>query len=292
MAPNGGRSSLTAPPPGEGRRPKAFPVRDLAIRAGKVVHLTAWDPSATPGFRGDKDDGLAEIDRLKKRLEPLQELLHADPQRGLLVVLQGMDTAGKDGTIRRVFEGVNPQGVRVAQFGVPTPEEHAHDFLWRAHQKTPRRGEIVIFNRSHYEDVLVARVHELVPKPVWEKRYEEIDEFERGLTVEGTTILKFYLHIDADEQRRRLTERLNDPTKQWKLSLSDIEERKLWPKYMAAYEEMLERTSTAWAPWYLVPSNHRWYRDLVVIHVVVAVLESMGLKYPKLAKELRSAKIR
>jgi PPK2 family polyphosphate:nucleotide phosphotransferase len=201
-----------------------------------------------------------------------------------------MDTAGKDGTIRAVFEGVNPQGVRVANFKVPSPNELAHDYLWRVHAQTPARGELVIFNRSHYEDVLVVRVHELVPQEVWKKRYGQIVEFERMLVEEGTTILKFYLHIDQEEQKKRLIERIDDPTKQWKFNPGDLDERKLWVQYMDAYEEMLEKTSTKSAPWYAIPSNANWYRDLVVARVIVDTLKGFKMEYPHPAENLAQYK--
>jgi PPK2 family polyphosphate:nucleotide phosphotransferase len=255
-------------------------MKQYRIEPGRSVRLREWDPDDTSGFKGKKADGLAELSRLRDRLESLQETLYAERKHKVLVVLQGMDTAGKDGTIKRVFEGVNPQGVRVAHFGVPSQEERDHDFLWRVHKQVPGNGELVIFNRSHYEAVLVERVHKVVPKEVWQRRYELINEFERGLAEEGTSILKFYLHIDADEQKKRLLDRLRDPTKQWKFNPSDLPERKLWPEYMKAYEEALQRTSTEWAPWYLVPANHHWFRDLVVSTVLVGRLEDLHLRYP------------
>ena len=189
-----------------------------------------------------------------------------------------MDTSGKDGTIRHVFEGVNPQGVRVAGFKVPTPEEMDHDYLWRVHQQTPGKGEIVIFNRSHYEDVLVVRVHQLVPEQVWRKRFDQINAFEQQLSEEGTIILKFFLNIDLDEQKQRLLDRLDDPTKHWKFNPGDLKERALWKDYQAAYEDVLEKTSKPWAPWYVVPANKKWYRDLVISSVLVETLKKTG--YP------------
>ena len=195
-----------------------------------------------------------------------------------------MDASGKDGTIRRVFEGVNPQGVRVAKFGPPTPEELEHDFLWRVHKEVPRKGEIVIFNRSHYEGVLVERVHRLVPERAWKARYEQINDFERLLIGGGSTILKFFLNIDEEEQKKRLQERLDDPTKNWKFSLSDLPERGRWAEYMRAYKDAIERTSTKDAPWFVVPSNHGWFRDLLVCTEIVRALEAMRLHYPRLPK--------
>lgn len=250
------------------------------VKPGTLVDLARHDPDATTGFRGGKADAQRALDKLTARLEPLQELLWAEHRHRVLVVLQGMDTSGKDGTIRHVFEGVNPAGVRVAAFKVPTPEERAHDFLWRVHPKVPGDGELAIFNRSHYEDVLVVRVHDLVPPPVWKARYGQINDFEKLLAESGTTILKLFLHIDADEQLERLQARLDDPTKLWKFRRQDLEERKLWDAYIAAYQEALSRTSTASAPWYVVPSNKKWYRNLVVATVLVETLEGLKMRYP------------
>ena len=235
-----------------------------------------------PGaFDGDKHDARDEFERLNERLEELQELLYAEQRHKVLVVLQAMDTGGKDGTIRHVFEGVNPQGVKVASFKVPTLEELAHDYLWRVHKRTPGSGEIVIFNRSLYEDVLVVRVHELVHKKVWSRRYQQINDFERMLAEEGTTILKFYLHIDLEEQKERLQARLDEPHKRWKFSIGDLKERKRWPEYMRAFEDVLSKTSTDWAPWYIIPANRKWYRNLVVSSVLVKALEKLDMQYPQ-----------
>jgi PPK2 family polyphosphate:nucleotide phosphotransferase len=261
------------------------------VRRGKRVALRARDADDTSLFSDGKDAALAETERLRDRLGKLQERLFADHRRRVLLVLQGMDTSGKDGTIRRVFDGVNPQGVRVASFRTPSLKELDHDFLWRVHAQLPGRGEIVIFDRSHYEDVLIVRVHSMVPRDVWSKRFDEINEFERMLAQEGTTILKVFLHIDRNEQRRRLRDRLRDPTKYWKFSLSDVQESRLWPKYRRAYEEALARTSTEWAPWYVVPANRRWYRDLVVSTLLVRALQGLRLKYPPLPVAYRNLKI-
>jgi len=244
------------------------------------VQLSQWDPRDKSAFPGKKRDAKAVFRDLNTRLETLQELLYAENKHKLLIVLQGMDTAGKDGAIRHVFEGVNPQGVKVASFKVPTSQELAHDYLWRVHRHTPGRGEIVIFNRSHYEDVLAVRVHELVPPEVWGLRYEHINAFEKLLTDEGTTILKFYLHIDKAEQKTRLQARLDEPLKRWKFNRGDLKERELWPDYLAAYEEALSRTSTEAAPWYIVPANRKWYRNLVIATVVVETLEGLAMSYP------------
>lgn len=250
------------------------------VAPGSEVDLTAWDPSDSALFDGDKTEGKAAAKASSERLEELQELLYAEGRRKVLVVLQAMDTGGKDGVIRHVFEGVNPCGVKVASFKKPSSRELAHDYLWRVHEHTPARGEIVVFNRSHYEDVLVVRVRELVPREVWARRYDHINDFERMLADEGVTILKFYLNIDADEQKERLQARLDEPHKNWKFSTGDLEERKLWPEYTAAYEEMLGRTSTEWAPWHCVPANRKWYRNLVIGGVVVDALEGLGMSYP------------
>jgi PPK2 family polyphosphate:nucleotide phosphotransferase len=250
------------------------------VEPGKKIKLVERDPKDTGDFKGGKEDGLEAIAELNEKLQALQELLYAEGRHKLLVVLQAMDTGGKDGTIRRVFDGVNPQGVKVASFKVPTAEEMAHDYLWRVHKVVPANGEMVIFNRSHYEDVLVVRVHNYVPKEVWSKRYEQINAFERHLAENGTTILKFFLHISKDEQKERLQARLDDPTKHWKFSLGDLNERKFWDDYQAAYEDVLNKTSTENAPWYVVPADRKWYRDLVISRVLVETLEGLKMKFP------------
>ncbi len=250
------------------------------------VELSAWSPSGPPDLEGKKKQGRSRLAELNRRLEALQELLWADGRHKLLVVLQAMDTGGKDGTIRHVFDGVNPQGVRVAAFKKPTPRELAHDYLWRLHQHTPGDGEIVIFNRSHYEDVLVVRVHNLVPPEVWGQRYRHITEFEKLLTDEGTTVIKFFLHISKQEQKQRLQARLDEPSKNWKFDPGDLAERRLWDDYMAAYEAMLSKTSSEWAPWYLVPADRKWYRNLVVSQVLVETLEGLELRHPPAAEGL------
>ena len=246
------------------------------------MRLGRIDPGDTSGFKGNKADGEKAIDSLTRKLDPLQELLYAEHKHSLLLVLQGMDSSGKDGTIRRVFEGVNPQGVRVAHFGKPSAEELDHDYLWRAHKQTPSKGEIVIFNRSHYESVLVERVHNLVPEDVWSRRYGQIVDFEKMLNEEGTTILKFFLHIDKKTQAKRFQDRLDDPTKHWKFSYLDYNERSYWKDYTRAYEDALAKTSTDRAPWYIVPSDHPRFSDLVVSEAVVEALDGLGMKYPRL----------
>ncbi len=261
------------------------------VKPDQKIHLQDFDPEDTGEYTKDKDKGKQALLELDSQLDTLQELLYAEGKHKILVVLQGMDTSGKDGTIRHVFEGVNPQGVRVASFKVPTPEEAAHDFLWRIHKQTPQKGEIVIFNRSHYEDVLVVRVHGLVPEKIWKKRYEEINHFERMLSEEGTLILKFFLHIDKKEQKERLQARLDDSSKQWKFNPADLKERELWDDYLAAYEDVLNKTSTEVAPWYVVPSNKKWYRNLVVANVLVDALKKLDMKYPAPAEGLADIKI-
>jgi len=261
------------------------------VEPGTAIKLRDRNPNDTSPFDGDKQRAKERLKELNKELEGLQELLYAEHKHRLLVVLQGMDTSGKDGTIRHVFEGVNPKGVRVASFGVPTPLELDHDYLWRIHQKMPAMGEIVIFNRSHYEEVLVVRVHGLVPQKIWKRRYEQINDFERMLSEEGTSILKFFLHIDKKEQKARLQARLDEPQKQWKFQKGDLAERKLWPRYRRAYEDVLERTSTEWAPWHIVPANHKWYRNLVVASIVVDTLRGFDMKFPHTEENLDDAVI-
>jgi PPK2 family polyphosphate:nucleotide phosphotransferase len=256
-------------------------MKDYRVKPGSKVDLSKWDPDDVRGFAGDKKAGEQELLKLNKRLEALQELLYAEHKHKVLVVLQGMDTSGKDGVIRHVFEGVNPQGVRVAAFKQPTEEELRHDYLWRVHQQTPGSGEIVIFNRSHYEDVLVVRVHNIVPPQVWKRRYDHINRFERLLADEGATILKFFLHISPEEQKKRLQERLDDADKQWKFNVGDLAERKLWPDYQLAYEDALSKTSTSYAPWYIVPANKKWRRNLVISTVLVETLEKLKMRYPQ-----------
>ncbi len=251
------------------------------VEPGTKVDLREHDPADRGAFEGSKKDAQEALGRLNARLQELQELLYAEHRHKVLVVLQAMDTGGKDGVIRHVFEGVNPQGVRVASFKVPTPEELDRDYLWRVHRQVPGRGEMVIFNRSHYEDVLVVRVHKLVPPKVWRRRYDQINEFERMLAEEGTTLVKFFLHIDRDEQKKRLQERLDDPHKRWKFRRGDLEERQRWPAYVRAYEDVLSRTSTAWAPWIIVPANREWYRNLVVATVLVETLAGLKMEYPQ-----------
>ncbi len=256
------------------------------IPEGSRLDLAAHDPGGKPGFDGGKKQGRKALDELKPRLADLQRRLWAEGERGLLVVLQALDTGGKDGTIRHVFSGVNPQGVHVRSFGVPTEWELDHDYLWRVHKHTPERGAITIFNRSHYEDVLVVRVKNLVPAERWSRRYEHIRAFERLLTDEGTVIVKFFLHISREEQRQRLQARLDDPTKNWKFRLGDLDDRALWDDYRQAYEDAISETSTDYAPWYVVPADRKWYRNLVVSTVLIETLERMDPRYPEPEEDL------
>ncbi len=253
---------------------------------GSEVRLSEHDPDSQDGFSGDKSDGEAALPELRDRLAELQSKLWAESKHRLLVVLQAMDTAGKDGTIRHVFQGSNPQGIQVVSFGPPTELELAHDYLWRVHPNVPGNGYITIFNRSHYEDVLVVRVRELAPEERWRRRYDHINDFERLLTDEGTTIVKLFLHISSEEQRARLQARLDDPSKRWKFREGDLDDRKLWPKFQTAYEEALSRTSTDNAPWYVVPANRKWYRNLVVSSILIDTMERMNCQFPEPQMEL------
>ncbi len=250
------------------------------VEPGHPAAIAARDPNSKSGFDGGKTEGKEAIRPLRDTLAELQTRLWAESGQKLLVVLQAMDTGGKDGTIRSVFKGVNPQGVRVASFGVPTEAELAHDYLWRVHARTPEDGTITIFNRSHYEDVLVVRVKDLVPEERWRKRFDHIVAFEEMLADEGTTIVKLFLHISKDEQKSRLEARLDKPDKRWKFSVGDVEERKRWDRYMDAYEEAVTRTSTSHAPWYVVPADRKWYRDLVVSTILIETLRDMDPQYP------------
>lgn len=250
------------------------------VAPGSQVDLDEWDPDDHSAFSGGKHKGREHLAMLRKRLAELQRLLWADGKHKVLVVFQAMDTGGKDGTIRKVFTGVNPQGIDVHGFKAPTSEELSHDYLWRVHAHTPASGSLSIFNRSHYEDVLVVRVLGLVPEERWSRRYDHINAFERLLADEGTMVLKFYLHISLEEQAERLRARLNDETKSWKFNKGDLDHRRLWSQYMEAYATALTRTSTDHAPWYVVPANRKWYRNIVVAETIVDALERLEMSWP------------
>lgn len=260
------------------------------VKPGAKIKLKDVDSANTAPYKDKK--AVKELLTLdKKELFSLQELLYAEGKHALLVVLQAMDTGGKDGVIRHVMSGVNPQGCSVASFKVPTPEELAHDYLWRVHKVVPPKRMIGIFNRSHYEDVLVVRVHNLAPKNVWSDRYDQINAFEKHLAENGVTILKFFLYISKQEQKERLQARLDDPAKHWKFALGDLKERALWDDYVAAYEDALNRTSTPWAPWYLVPSDRKWYRNLVVARVILETLRGFDMQWPPAEEDLANVVI-
>ncbi len=249
------------------------------VEPGKKVKLSHWDTAETAGYEG-KARCDAVVQQNVKRLFGLQKLLAASNSYAVLIVLQGMDAAGKDGTIRHVMTGVNPQGCRVSSFKVPNEVEASHDFLWRIHHNIPRMGEIGIFNRSHYEDVLVVRVHKLVPKSLWSERYQEINDFEEMLADNRVLILKFFLHVSKEEQQRRLEQRIEDPTKNWKISPADFKERVYWDDYVAAYEDALTKCSTKWAPWYIIPADKKWFRNLAVSQIIVERMATLKMKYP------------
>src|SRR5579859_1781151 len=254
--------------------------KKFLVKPGKKLKLADHDPDDSHGFTKNMAD--RQLIKHRAKLDQLQELLYAGRQHALLIVLQAMDAGGKDGTIRHVMEGVNPQSCDVASFKAPTALELGHDFLWRVHNVVPIKGSIGIFNRSHYEDVLIARVHKLVPKSVWSKRYDQINDFERMLAENGVKILKFFLHISKDEQKRRFEERIADANKRWKVSPADFEERKLWDQYMTAYEAALSKCSFEWAPWYVIPANKKWFRNCAISQIIVEALESLDMKYPKI----------
>lgn len=250
----------------------------FAPKSGTKIDLGDYDPDFHEDY--DKQAARDEVDRLQEKILDLQERLYAEGKQSLLIIFQAMDTGGKDGVIKKVFSGVNPAGVYVASFKAPSLEELAHDFLWRVHPHTPGKGYIGIFNRSHYEDVLVVRVNGLVPESVWKARYDHINGFERLLADSGTRILKFYLHISKDEQKERLQSRLDNPDKNWKFAVGDLPVRERWNDYMAAYGDALTKCNTDYAPWFIVPANHKWYRDLFVTRMLLETLEAMNPQYP------------
>jgi PPK2 family polyphosphate:nucleotide phosphotransferase len=261
-------------------------VQRYRVTDGKGFELAEWDPADTGDFEGGKNEGRAHLARLTDRLAELQEMFYADGRHKLLVVLQGTDTSGKGGAIRKAFEGLDPAGVHVTSFKAPTEAELAHDFLWRVHPHVPANGQISIFDRSHYEDVLIVRVHDLVPKARWKARYAHIRDFEQMLADEGTVIVKFFLHISKDEQAERLRARLDDPTKNWKFRTGDLDERERWDDYQDAYQEVVRRTAAGHAPWIVVPANRKWYRDLVICQTLIDTLEGLDLHYPQPVEDL------
>jgi len=262
------------------------------VKPGTEVDLDDHDPDDQSAYDGDKGDAVEELESLVERIAELQHVMWAENKHKLLVVIQAMDTGGKDSTIRSIFSGVNPQGVRVANFKAPTDKELEHDYLWRVHAETPESGGIVVFNRSHYEDVLIVRVLGLVPEERWQRRYQHIIDFERLLTDEGTTIIKFYLHISKEEQAERLQDRLDEPEKMWKFNISDLAQRARWNDYMEAFEAALSQTSTAGAPWYVIPANRKWYRNVVIGRIIVNTLEALDMKFPEPEEGLDEVEIR
>jgi PPK2 family polyphosphate:nucleotide phosphotransferase len=270
--------------------PEAPRLADFArYRVEPDARFSLADHDAGDTAGTTKEEIEREYNGLGEQIAGLQEKLFAEEKRSLLVVLQGIDAAGKDGSVKHVLSGTNPAGVRVFSFKQPSLEESSHDFLWRYHHATPADGMIHVFNRSHYEDVLIVRVKDLAPKELWRSRYDSINDFERMLVREGTTIVKFFLHISKDEQLTRFRERLESPHKYWKWSANDLKERELWDEYQQAYEDAVNATSTQWAPWYVVPANHRWYRNYVVARVIAATLSAMDPKFPEPPEDVRRA---
>lgn len=263
--------------------------RNLIPPFGEKFNVSDFDTSRSDGMT--KEEGVEKIAELRVRLNELQDLLYADERFGLLVVLQGIDTGGKDGTIKSVFQEAGPLGCQVVSFKVPTPEELAHPYLWRYQRQTPERGHITIFNRSHYESVLVERVKKIVPKDVWERRYDDINGWEEFLVRNGTEVMKFALLISKDEQRERLQERVDNPRKQWKFRMADLDDRKLWDEYQEAYSDVITKTNTKHAPWHAIPADRKWYRDIVVAEAVIEKLESLDLRYPPVDPEIIGLKV-
>jgi len=266
-------------------------MENYQVKLHQKIDITKdFDPDDYGDWKGKKEKGQEKLIELQQELESLQQVLYAEHKHKILIIIQAMDTAGKDGTIRSVFAGINPQGVHVASFKVPTEIENDHDFLWRVHPKVQGKGELVIFNRSHYEQVLVVRVHKIEPEKVWRRHYKQINDFERLLTETGTTVIKFFLNIDLEEQKKRLLERIDIPEKQWKFNVADIKERGLWPQYMKAYSEAISVTSTKEAPWHIIPANHNWYRNLMVATIVVDKLKSLEMQYPQTTANLKECR--
>ena len=261
-----------------------------AVKPGSRIRLSKLDTRDTAGYES-RESAKKALARNIEKMQELQYLLYAEDKRSLLIVLQAMDCGGKDGTIRHVMGAINPQGCAVTSFKRPSEEELQHDFLWRIHKAVPRRGEIGVFNRSHYEDVLVVRVHDMVPAKVWRRRYDQINAFERHLADNGVAILKFFLHISPEEQRQRLQARVDDSDKNWKINPADFEERKMWGEYEKAYEDALSRCSTPHAPWYVIPADRKWFRNLAVSEVIVTTLKRFRMKFPEPACDVSTLKV-
>ena len=253
--------------------------KSFQIKPSTRIRLGKWDPK----FIGEhtKKEALRKIEKLREQISDMQMRLYAEHQRSLLICLQGQDASGKDGVVRHVIGSMNPEGCRVVNFKEPTKEELDHDFLWRIEHQMPRKGEVVIFNRSHYEDVLIVRVHDLVPKSIWSRRYKQINDFEQRQLANGTHILKFFLHISKEEQLERFEQRLDDPAKRWKISEADYTEREYWEEYEKAYEEVFAKCNSTAAPWFLIPADHKWFRDLAISEIIVAALEALKIQVPK-----------
>ena len=262
----------------------------LIAKPGSNIRLSEYNPEDTWSLKS-KEEAFVILEKNMEKMAKLQYLLYAENKRSLLIVFQAMDAGGKDGTIRSVMSGLNPQGCRVTSFKAPSAEELDHDYLWRIHREIPPKGEIGIFNRSHYEDVLIVRVHDLVPKQIWKKRFDQINDFESYLSHNDVVILKFFLHISEDEQKHRIQSRMEDPKKNWKLATEDFEERKYWKKYLEAYEDILSRCSMENAPWFVIPSNKKWYRNVAVSSVILETLENLSMSFPKTKIDLSKYKI-
>jgi len=261
------------------------------VKQGSKVEFANHDSSDKILYRGTKDEAEAQFDVLQDELQQLQKMLYAQNKHRVLVVMQAMDTGGKDGCIKHVFSRIDPQGIHVRSFKKPTEEELAHDFLWRVHAKVPRIGQMVIFNRSHYEDIIAVRVKKLFPDEVWKRRQQNVLDFERMLVEEGTTIVKVFLHISKDEQKKRLESRLINPAKQWKFNPDDLADRARWDEFMAAYQDVIGKTSTDLAPWYVIPADRKWYRNLCVARIMVDTLKQLNMEFPKITWDPRAIKI-
>lgn len=256
-------------------------ISNYLVLPDSKINLSKIDADEYKFYKGTKETALEEVRNMNLKLDELQKIQNAEKKRKILIVFQGMDASGKDGAIRNVFHSVNPSGVYVAHFGSPSTKELSHDFLWRIHSKAPANGEMVIFNRSHYEDVLIVRVQNLKSKEIWEKRFQHIVNFEKLLYDEGTHIFKFYLHISNDEQKKRLQERVDNPDKHWKIEPNDFKDRERWNDYLNAYNDVINQTSRKWSPWYIIPANKKWYRDLIISNILVRELSNLNMSYPK-----------